>query len=141
MNQVNFGVLMGSCLVLVLLYIWKRQQDYSYDDLYVLSQLKDRLSVLDSRIKSLQIYPHNSTYTLNKKTIYVCLKDDTGKYYSDNMLVRVLLHELAHSFYQGDSSDHPSDWQEQYQQLLKIATKKGLFDPTEPPVANYCGIN
>ena len=37
------------------------------------------------------------SYTINKEDIFLCLLDENGNYYHDNMLIYVLLHEISHS--------------------------------------------
>ena len=39
---------------------------------------------------------HDESYTINKKKVHICMKDEHDKYYEDDMLMYVLLHELAH---------------------------------------------
>ena len=36
------------------------------------------------------------SYTINKKHVYICMHDKHGEYYDRNMLIYVLIHELAH---------------------------------------------
>jgi hypothetical protein len=76
------------------------------------------------------------SYTINKKKIYMCLRDENGDYYHDNMLLFVVLHELAHVLC--DEIGHTNKFQQIFQVLLDDAVKLGIYDPEIEPVQNYC---
>lgn len=129
--------------VIILLYIFYKHQDITEEyneDIAILGKLKRILLPLDPRINQLKFLPSKSTYTFNKNTIHFCLRDNKGQYYPLNMLIMVAVHELAHSFYPGDSTKHPSDWMTDYTILLKKAEDLKIYDPSIPVVSNYCGV-
>lgn len=76
------------------------------------------------------------SYTINKKKVYLCLKDENGDYYNDNMLIFVVLHEMAHVMC--DEIGHTAKFQQIFQQLLDEAAEKNIYDPNIQPVQNYC---
>ena len=76
------------------------------------------------------------SYTINKQKIYLCLKDENGDYYHDNMLIFVVLHEMAHVLC--DEIGHTAKFQQIFQQLLDEATVLNIYDPSIQPVQNYC---
>lgn len=78
----------------------------------------------------------NRSYTINKKKVYLCLKDENGEYYNDNMLIFVVLHEMAHVLC--DEIGHTAKFQQIFQQLLDEAAVKKIYDPEIQPVQNYC---
>ena len=72
-----------------------------------------------------------------KKTI----KDEQGKYYPDNMLNYVAIHELAHAKSKSiDTSHTGSEFKENFDNYLKRAEQFGIFDPRKGLVDNYCGV-
>lgn len=76
------------------------------------------------------------SYTINKKKIYMCLRDEKGEYYHDNMLVFVVLHELAHVLC--DEIGHTEKFHSIFQQLLKEAEEQKIYDPKIAPTERYC---
>jgi hypothetical protein len=76
------------------------------------------------------------SYTINKQKIYLCLKDENGDYYQDNMLIFVVLHEMAHVMC--DEIGHTAKFQQIFQQLLDEATVLKIYDPSIQPIQNYC---
>lgn len=120
-------------------YYYYLRKDRITTDHLVLAEIKNRLTTLDPRVQELTFHPSDSTYTLNKKAVHFCLKDEKGRYYSENMLIRVAIHELAHALYPEDSSKHPDSWKLQHTQLLEKGAQLGLYDPKVPPVRGYCG--
>lgn len=104
----------------------------------ILKELQRQLAILDPEFKSIDINEGNKSYTINKKKVYICLKDEEGRYYDRNMLVYVILHELAHVKNKNDIG-HTSKFYSIFNDLLIKAEKAGLYDPRIPPVKNYCG--
>jgi len=105
----------------------------------LLEELRQQLSVLHPRFKDVELYEGNKSYTINKKRVYVCLKDEHGRYYNRNMLVYVICHEYAHMLC--DEIGHTEKFFEIFQHLLDEAANRGLYNPSIPPLAKYCGHN
>jgi hypothetical protein len=104
----------------------------------VLNKVKDNLKKVDKeKVDDLNFYEGDKSYTINKKNVYICLKDENGEYYNENMLTYVALHELAHSLC--DEIGHTPKFHKIFDNLLIKAAKKGIFDPTIPLESNYCG--
>ena len=101
-----------------------------------LRELKKKLAAVHPAVKNLDFYEGERSYTINKEKIYLCLKDENGHYYDDNMLVYVLLHEISHSL--NDEVGHTEKFHEIFEDLLKRATALGLYNPSLPLVKNYC---
>lgn len=102
-------------------------------------ELKERLHVVHPRIESLEFFAGNKSYTINKQKVYLCLKDEKGEYYEDNMLMYVALHELAHVLC--DEIGHTDKWKKIFEDLLADAEKKGVYDSNVPPILDYCTYN
>jgi hypothetical protein len=98
-----------------------------------------RLESLNDRdlLSEINLYVGRKSYTINKKNVYMCLKDEKGNYYDNNSLLHVLLHELSHVI-NTSGIGHGADFQETFNQLIDWAVEKSVYDPTVPMVANYC---
>lgn len=92
-----------------------------------------------SKIDKIKIKEDKQSYTINKEKIYLCLTDEQDKFYSNNMLTYVLLHEFAHTLCK--SVGHTPEFHEIFEQLLKEAIDKKLYDPTIPVDPEYCKHN
>jgi hypothetical protein len=97
-----------------------------------------RLESLNDRdiLSEINLYVGRKSYTINKKNVYMCLKDEKGNYYDNNSLLHVLLHELSHVINQGIG--HGDDFQETFNELIEWSVEKGVYNPNVPMVANYC---
>ena len=102
-------------------------------------EIKERLRAVHPRVDSLEFFAGNKSYTINKQKVYLCLKDEKGEYYEDNMLMYVALHELAHVLC--DEIGHTDKWKKIFEDLLADAEKKGVYDSNVPPILDYCTYN
>jgi len=101
-----------------------------------LRQLKKKLEILHPAVKDLDFYEGERSYTINKEKVYLCLKDEDGKYYDDNSLIFVLTHEISHAL--NDEVGHTEKFHKIFEDLLNKATELGLYNPSIPMVKNYC---
>ena len=97
---------------------------------YPLSKLND------TDIMKTKFLRGNKSYTINKEIVYLCLKDENGNYYNDNMLIYVTAHELAHVLC--DEIGHTDSFHEIFESLLEELIKDGLYNPSIPVLKNYC---
>lgn len=102
-----------------------------------LEPLLETLRKDHERVRNIQFYEGNKSYTINKKKIHLCLRDAKGQYYDMNMLIYVAIHELAHVIC--DEIGHTEKFHLIFQDLLQKATEMGIYDPTKPIIRNYCG--
>lgn len=115
----------------------------------VVLQIKNRLTHIDPSFSKIPIYIDDSAYTIDKRTIYLCLRDsETGEIFDINTLMYVTLHEIAHvithdSEYNinGKLDDHGPLFRKNFSRLLTIATSKGVYDPRKPLPKSYCGAH
>ena len=84
----------------------------------------------------IKMYRGNKSYTLNKKKVYICMKDNDGKYYDKNMLIYVIAHELSHVLC--DEIGHTPKFQEIFDKLLEELAAFGLYNPEIPINYEYC---
>ena len=98
-----------------------------------LESLNERKDILEQ----IKLYVGSKSYTINKSRIYMCLKDENGRYYDDNSLMFVLLHELAHVICK--SIGHTNEFQKIFNDLLDEGAKASIYNPNIPMVKKYCG--
>ena len=102
----------------------------------VLNGLKNQLSAIHPKFAEIEIYEGNRSYTVNKNKIFICLKDIYGRYYNRNMLVYVICHEYAHLLC--EEIGHTNDFFRIFDEILAKATDLGLYNPSIPPLLDYC---
>ena len=96
------------------------------------------LETLNNRdiMKEINIKKGKKSYTINKKNINLCLLDNKGKYYNKNNLMYVLLHEISHVIC--DEIGHTDKFYDIFDDILKLAEEKKIYDPKIPMIDNYC---
>lgn len=104
-----------------------------------LDELRGRLAVAIPEIRNVKLSGSNKSFTINKEHIYICTKNEKGAYYDDNMLIYVLLHELAHVLC--DEVGHTEKFKRIFRSLLHRAHEAGLYDPNIPPIDDYCNYD
>jgi predicted metal-dependent hydrolase len=142
--NVNFKRVMRYMLYIVIITLFLKYLVYepyysdTYDKYYdpKLEEIRERLAVVIPEIKHVDLSGSNKSFTINKKHVYICAKDESGQYYDDNMLTYVILHELAHVLC--DEVGHTEKYKQIFRSLLERAHKAGLYDPSKPPIDNYC---
>jgi hypothetical protein len=72
-------------LVFITLYLNKIN---SYHD-PLIDKIKIDLLKVDPRVETLHFHASNESFTEDKKFVYLCLKDNNGKYYDYNMIMYV----------------------------------------------------
>lgn len=110
----------------------------------MLANVKNKLSQLKlkpdpSKNKFKEIAEANTSYTVNKETIYLCLREG-DKFVDENVLFFVALHELAHTV--TESYHHTEEFWNNFRNLLRQAINKGLYryQPYHTVPKEYCGI-
>jgi hypothetical protein len=110
----------------------------TYEDPMTIA-IQAKLVQVDPRAALLSISASDQSFTEDKHRTYLCLKDKNGKYYDDNMLMYVALHELAHAISKQTDPNHTtSEFRENFQQLLDKAAVLKLYDPQIPIDYSYC---
>lgn len=115
----------------------RRANELSMENDPVVVRLKRKLASAFPEIAKVRVLRGDSSYTIDKKNIFLCTQSpDTGTPYDDNMLVYVLLHELAHTI--NAEIGHGRSFFDTFQSLLDRAKLRGLYDPYLPRPSNYC---
>ena len=142
-------------ILIILLISFQLKENYLQND-PILTELKhDLIPVFDKKQNTytgnlsklndidiwneISLYSGDKSYTINKEQVFLCLKDENGEYYNKNMLLYVLLHELAHVI--NNEVGHGAKFNEINNELLALATEKGVYNPSIPVIQNYCMYN
>jgi hypothetical protein len=132
-------VILCSIIASILIHSWKNSKRNANTD-EKLALIKSNLVKVDPRAENVDFYTHpEEAYTLGKKEIYMCIQDPEGNYYSNDTLMYIALHELAHVLIPGDTSKHPPKFDALFNQLKERAEYLGLYDPRVPFPTKYCG--
>ena len=135
--MISFIILLILFILLLGYVIFSRVMEYYSQLDPMLRHIHQKLEPLDPKVKTLKFYEGNKSYTINKKKIYLCLRDEKNEYYNENMLLYVAIHELAHVLC--DEIGHTEKFHRIFKQLLYKAQKMNIYDPSQPIVRNYCG--
>lgn len=142
-------ILFISLCVMMLLFMWYKNSFDPYSNPSTpIKQIKKMYMDVYPEKGNVPVKEGNEAYTLNKKSITICLKDpETKKYYSWNTISYVALHELAHVITtkterdsKGKKDDHGPVFKRNFKMLLKRAELLGYFDPKTPIPDTYCGV-
>jgi len=91
------------------------------------------------QLSNIKLQPDKKSYTIDKNHVHLCIIDpDTGKYYDNNLLTYVLLHEIAHIFC--DEEGHTEKYIKIFKNLLNIGAKAKIYDPDKALPKMYCGV-
>lgn len=132
------GYILALILIVLLVWaIWRQVREYHLQDDPILHTLKEILKPVHPIISDLRIYKGEKSYTINKQKIFLCLHDSNGDYYPLNMLIYVLLHEVAHILNDKDIG-HTAAFHTKFDELLDKATSIGIYNPSIPVIQNYC---
>jgi hypothetical protein len=124
--------------VVAIIFVGNRIREKYLEDDPVLVELKELLCEIFPEINNTILLRGEKSYTINKSRIHICLKDENDEYYDRNMLIYVILHELAHVLC--DEIGHTAKFHTIFKEVLEKAIKAGVYDDKIPPVKNYCEI-
>jgi hypothetical protein len=153
--MLNIRLVLGILVVVFIVFLiyYQVKEGYNQND-PMLDELRKKLNNFFSNTKftgdlsslnnnnimsKLKFYKGNKSYTINKRKVYLCLKDEDDEYYDINMLTYVSLHEIAHCIC--DEIGHTSKFHKIFDDLLKEAAINKIFDPTKKLIDNYCEYN
>ena len=96
------------------------------------------LDMLNGRdiMSEISLYRGDKSFTINKEKVYMCMKDENGNYYNNNMLIYVLGHELSHVLC--DEIGHTEKFHTIFEALLGKLTEAGIYNPSIPIQTDYC---
>jgi hypothetical protein len=139
------------CIVIVVIIYKQVDEHYSQSD-PKLEEIRDKfqqffsqesywtspLDMLNNRnvMADIKLYRGDKSYTINKQKVYICLKNDKGQYYNDNMLIYVIAHEIAHVLC--SEIGHTEMFHTIFEALLVKLKDYGIYDPSLPIDLEYC---
>ena len=133
----NSLIFIFSFLFVVFITLYYNRVNVYYDPL--IKQIRNDLINIDPRAAFLIFKASDESFTEDKRIVYLCLKDHTGKYYDYNMIMYVAIHELAHAFSPTIDFHHTTkEFKENFSNLLTRAQQLGLYDPNKPLNYSYC---
>lgn len=122
-------ILLAIGLFVVLAHLREKDAD--------ISRLREKLAPVFPELNKVKMVRGNSSYTINKYRVFICLRDKkTDAIYDDNTLVYVILHELAHV--ECPEIGHTELFKRIFFNLLDRAEAHGLYDPSLPRPIDYC---
>jgi hypothetical protein len=141
MLYINIAILVLSIFLIFCLIYFNRHPGPCKIDL-ILEKLKKDIIKIEPRASRLKFAPSNESYTEDKERIFICMKDENNEYYSYNMLLSVMIHEIAHAFCNIIDKEHITpEWNSLHEFYRQKGAKLGIFDPNLPPIAGYCNIS
>jgi predicted metal-dependent hydrolase len=113
-----------------------------YEPPEIIKKLKRKLALVEPSFADLDIREdHTGSYTLNKSAIYICTRDPkTGKYYSEDILLYVCLHECTHAIMADYDENHTEKFVKLFNKLLKKAEEVGIYNKHIKIPHDYCGL-
>ena len=130
-------------VIIVLFFVIKKVKEnlFPYDP--KIDDLRRKLLMVHPKANQIKFYHDKKSYTINKKEIYLCIKDENGEYYDENMLMYAALHELAHVLC--DEIGHTDkywaifdDILEQASKIIDSKTGKPIYNPKGKINPDYC---
>lgn len=145
----NILLIVGVSITVIALFFlfYKKSYRESYtptkDGQNKIAEIKRKIEGVHPSIKSLKFSENDESYTLNKKHVHLCIRDQNNQFYPDNMLIYVALHEVAHTLSNEiieNKDNHTSSFFSIFSGLLKKAAELGIYDPSIKPVTQYCNV-
>lgn len=141
---IYFGMITTIYLLFCLCQKYIEYYDISFSSISLSSHKKDpnlerlrkKLIKVHPAFKDLELYKGEKSYTINKQKVFICTKDQNNEYYDDNMLIYVLLHEMAHVL--NDTIGHTEEFFKKFDELKSKAIKLKIYNPNLPIDPNYC---
>lgn len=132
-----FVLLIAAVIFMLMWYFLKTNYENYLENEPTVVRLKNRLIPFFPELNYVKLMKGGSSYTINKQKIYLCT-ESKGEIYDDNMLVYVILHELAHTLC--PEIGHGLKFQIIFKSLLDRAERHYLFDHSKPRPENYCKL-
>ncbi len=134
----KIGTILGVIILFFsLILIQKQVEDFQLQSDPVLDVLRRVLKPVHPVFENIKLYKADKSYTINKEKVFICLKDKNGEYYPLNMLVYVVLHEVAHVL--NKDIGHTESFHKVFDNLRMQAFEAGVFNPSIPIIQNYSG--
>lgn len=128
------------CLIIIILIVisimCERIHEKFLEDDPMLARMKQKLETCFPEINNTILLKGKKSYTINKSRTYICLKDEKGEYYDENMLIYVIIHELAHVMC--PEVGHTDLFYKIFNELLERGSNCGVYDKRKALIKDYC---
>lgn len=105
----------------------------------ILNRLISDAIKIEPRSETLEFFPSDESYTEDKRRVFLCLKDGSGKYYNYNHLIQVLIHELAHAFTEVIDKEHKTpEFNNKHNEYRQKAAELNLVNLDDRVPHSYC---
>jgi IS1 family transposase len=147
MGYSDIGLVVIVVVIIAALFLFlARRKGSTGDDVKrepMLQLVRQNFAKINPKYDKIPLYEGGSSYTEDKNSIVLCLKDPhTGSMYDANTVMYVALHELAHVISKTYSVEsHNDEFKKNFQNLLNRAQQLGMYNPNKPIPPNYCGID
>ena len=132
-------ILLLVCLALIIVIVVIINKKQPEDDDPVLQRLKHDSIILDPRMADKEFYVGKESYTEDKHKIFLCLKDENGNYYPYDVLIQVVIHEMAHALSDKNDPSHVTEeFKTMHDNLRNKAMKIGMFSLSDNVPPGYC---
>lgn len=135
----NYNLLSIGCTVilitLILILIFRQAKENFSQYHPVIQVLKENVLNCFPELGNIKIYEGDKSYTINKEKIYLCIRDKNGQYYNQNILMYVLLHEIAHTLC--PEIGHTQSFKNIFNSLIERANAFGIYTQVDIPT-DYC---
>lgn len=122
-------------IVLIFILVFKQVKENFSQYNPVIQVLKENVINCFPELKNIKIYEGDKSYTINKEKIYLCIRDKNGQYYNQNILMYVLLHEIAHTIC--PEIGHTQSFKDIFNSLIERANAFGIYTQVDIP-KDYC---
>jgi len=90
-------------------------------------------------LRNFNLKKGNKSFTVDKEHITLCMYDENGELYPEDILLYVALHEAAHLC--NENNGHTPEFDDTFDLLLSVAKKLGLPCRThDNMILDYCGM-
>lgn len=135
----RYNLLSIACILilitLILILVFKQVKENFSQYNPVIQILKENVINCFPELKNIKIYEGDKSYTINKEKIYLCIRDKEGQYYNQNILMYVLLHEIAHTLC--PEIGHTQGFKDIFNSLIERANAFGIYTHVDIP-KDYC---
>jgi Marseillevirus putative metallopeptidase WLM len=135
----EFVILVILSVIVILLSLYLLLNVEKFDDTDPkLYEILEKLKKVDPIAAKIRLSRGKKSYTINKQVVFLCLYDKEGKYYDDNTLMYVSLHELAHV--KNKDIGHTESFHKVFAEFLARAEILGYYDKRKDIPDNYCNF-
>ena len=125
------------CVLFITIYsIYNQVFEQFNNDSQIIHDIVRNLNKYFPKINKLDFFEGDESFTLNKKKVYICIKDKFGKVYDSNVLTYVILHEYTHSIC--PEIGHTPLYKSMFANIISKAINVGVYVADGQFPEDYC---